>query len=271
MTPLLCCLTETLYLYVQSYSLFVCQVAERPLFVERSHTWHNDLIPWGADNISLISHYFVRDNNNEARSGDKARGEMQQWTSNTSPELPWSKSAVKWKSQLVMMGFKFNKQIDGRSSDWVGTSFLNRHSFIAKSSFCSTFWLQNWSPAAICRASNLSAKGLNASHASHAQVKSQQQFECSKRAEDCCSLKLKIENCQVRLFQLVPCRESLIAASSGSIPHIALWTKITLETEASLSREALQGTLASLWSSVRWTERNDKYLSKSSTCSCSKD
>ena len=89
MTPLLCCLTETLYLYVQSYSLFVCQVAERPLFVERSHTWHNDLIPWGADNISLISHYFVRDNNNEARSGDKARGEMQQWTQALSC-LDWS-------------------------------------------------------------------------------------------------------------------------------------------------------------------------------------
>ena len=173
------------------------------------------------------------------------------------------------------MGFKFNKQIDGRSSDWVGTSFFNRHSFVAKSSFCSTFWLQNWSPAAICSASNLSAKGLNA--CIPAQVKSQQQFECSKRAEDCCSLKLKIENCQVRLFQWVPCRESLIAAFSGFIPHIALWTKITLETEASLSREALQGTLASLWSSVHWTqehvrtERKDKYLPKSSTCSCSKD
>ena len=157
------------------------------------------------------------------------------------------------------MGFKFNKQIDGRSSDWIGTSFFNRHSFIAKSSLCSTFWLQNWSPAAICRASNLSAKGLNASHASHAQVKSQQQFECSKRAEDCCSLKLKIENCQVRLFQLVPCRESLIAACSGSIPHIALWTKITLETVASLSREALQKTLAILRSSVHWTrEQKEK-------------
>ena len=73
-------------------------------------------------------------------------------------------------------------------------------------------------PAAICRASNLSAQGLNAS-CIPSQVKSQQQFECSK----CCSLKLKIENCQVRLFQLVPCSESFIAQGPSHTLHT--WQK----------------------------------------------
>ena len=108
------CFVVSLYLYI----LFIICVPsswEAIVWGEITNTWHNDLVPTGTDNISLISHYCVIDNNNEARSRDKARGKMQQWTLNTNPELPWLKSAVKWKSQLVMMGFNStNKLTDNR-------------------------------------------------------------------------------------------------------------------------------------------------------------
>ena len=117
MTPLLCCLSETLYLYVQAYSLFVCQVAERPLFAGRSHTWHQGLLwdlwtapktlnlpykiscIWGSSEIPLLSLLDTMISSPEeqiishlfhiilwyrqqqwGKVRRQSRGEMQQWT-----------------------------------------------------------------------------------------------------------------------------------------------------------------------------------------------
>lgn len=173
MTPLHCP-SERLSIYIRAYSLFVCSVAQRPfpLFERRSHTWHNDLIPTGADYIPLISHYFWSDRSKVKRQSE---GEMLHCTVNTEhrPCLDWSLQSS-WNRNLSWWVFNSTNKLIGICLS--GKELLSptdiplspSHHHPAALSDCWTH------PAAICRASNLSAKGLNA--CIPAQVKSQQQF-----------------------------------------------------------------------------------------------
>ena len=126
----LCIVCPRLSIYIRAYSLFVCSVAERPLplFERRSHTWHNDLIPTGADNTSLISHYFSSDRSKVKRQSE---GEMLHWTvtQNTGKAMIEVRSQVE--TATCRDGFLI-QQTNWLEFVWVGRNFFHPPTFLCR-------------------------------------------------------------------------------------------------------------------------------------------